>query len=121
MNATEALKLTPGTRVIWTDETLGTVHLVCPTEIGIIWDDDKSPIWYNPDDCQKIEREVWRLQRISGRRGDEWHNMYEGDSAEKARAIWKKEFENLRQGGIRLMHGNVIMLDAEIPCLHTRW
>lgn len=64
----------------------------------------------------------WRVERHGGRSTDKWRVVYSGPDEARARAVFTRERERMRQGGVQLVgpDGKVVA-SSWAPRLRTRW
>jgi len=71
---------------------------------------------------EKVALAEWRIERQSGRRGEEWHVVWFGSDEGRARKAYQKRYEALRQGGLKLVRSDGRIEEAaSAPRVRTRW
>jgi hypothetical protein len=64
---------------------------------------------------------MFQVMRHSGRSNTEFRVLLDTDNEQKAKALWKKRSDELRQGIVRLVKDGTIIYDSVAPRLRTRW
>lgn len=64
---------------------------------------------------------MWRVERHGGRSTDRFRVIIETDNEQKARQVYLREYRKMRQGAIRLLQDDKIVMRYEAPLLRTRW
>lgn len=64
---------------------------------------------------------TWTVKRHGGRRSDSWRDLYYGDDAKKAEAVYRKAEISLRQGEVRLEADGLLDKRAWAPRLRSNW
>lgn len=64
----------------------------------------------------------WQVLRHGGRSTDFWRVLYSGPDEARARAVYSREKERLRQGEVRLVGPDGKVVSRQwAPRLRTRW
>jgi hypothetical protein len=63
----------------------------------------------------------WIVQRHGGKQSDHWREVYRSNYEQAARTAYEMQIEKMRQGTVRLLHGDKIITSQWAPTLRTQW